>query len=78
MLTPDGYTFNIVQDGQRWYGTWRLDGDEVCVDSEYGSQRVESDGSEPEKLAEAVLSQLVTVWVENPARAEANPQALYE
>jgi hypothetical protein len=78
MLTHTGNTFNILHNGERWYGTWRLEGDELHIESEYGSQRVENGGSEPQKLAEAVLSQIVTVWTEDPARAAPNPQALYE
>ena len=78
MLTPAGNTFNILHNGQRWYGTWWLEGSELHIESEYGSQRVENADSEPDKLAEAVLSQIVTVWTEDPARAAPNPQALYE
>lgn len=76
MLTSTGYTFNILQDGERWYGTWRLEGTELHVESEYGSQRVDCAGEDPEKLAEAVLNQMVTVWMEDPVRAVSDPQSL--
>ena len=42
MLTPYGHTFTISACGQKWRGTWELDGKDVAVISAFGSVRCPS------------------------------------
>lgn len=62
MLTPHGYTFTVTARGQKWRGTWSLDGKEVNVSSAFGSARVLKGRKAPEVVAEAALRELVDQW----------------
>lgn len=62
MLTPYGHTFSIDAHGQKWRGTWELDGKDVCVSSAFGSARVPKGRKPPSEVAEATLRGLVDDW----------------
>jgi hypothetical protein len=55
-------TFQITVRGQKWSGSWELEGKEVRVDSAYGSTRAPVGRKDPTKVAEAALGELVTAW----------------
>ena len=67
MLTPHGHTFSIKARGQRWSGTWALDGKDVVVSSAFGSASAPKVRKAPEAVAAAVLEQLVANWCERRA-----------
>lgn len=62
MLTPYGHTFTINARGQKWRGTWELDGKDVCVSSAFGSARTPKGRKAPADVAEAALRDLVDDW----------------
>lgn len=66
MLTPHGHTFSIKARGQKWSGTWQIDGKDVAVSSAFGSRRTPKGRKPPETVAETVLEDLVSAWCARP------------
>lgn len=62
MLTPYGHTFSVKARGQKWRGTWEIDGKDICVTSAFGSKRVPKGRKNAQAVAEAALSDLVETW----------------
>ncbi|KQZ31742.1 hypothetical protein [Caulobacter sp. Root1472] len=62
MLTPHGYTFTVTARGQKWRGTWAVEGKDVCVSSAFGSARVPKGRKKPTAVAEEALKGLVDDW----------------
>jgi hypothetical protein len=62
MLTPLGHTFTITARGQKWSGTWKIEGKEVCVSSAFGSARAPKGRREPGDVAAKALLGLVDDW----------------
>jgi hypothetical protein len=62
MLTYYGHTLAIDARGQKWRGTWELDGKDVTVTSAFGSARVPKGRKAPQAIAEAALRELVEQW----------------
>lgn len=63
MLTPHGHTFSVTARGQKWSGTWSVEGKEICVSSAYGSVRVSKGRRQPNEVAADALRGLVDDWV---------------
>lgn len=50
----------LVADGQRWNGSYTVEGDEVCVGSAYGGGRARiGKGVEPEAVALATFESVI-------------------
>lgn len=62
MLTPHGHTFSVDVRGQKWRGTWKVEGSEVTISSAYGSALRPLGRKDPAKVAQAALAELVEAW----------------
>jgi hypothetical protein len=62
MLTPHGHTFSVTARGQKWSGTWKEEGKEVCVSSAFGSKRTPRGRKPPADVAAQALRDLVEDW----------------
>lgn len=65
MLTPHGHTFSIDARGQKWRGTWKVEGSDVAVSSAYGSASRPLGREDPAKVAQEALADLVEAWAKS-------------
>lgn len=56
---PQFKAFSIEHAGQRWTGTWHLEGKDLCVSSAYGSSRKPLGRAKAETMAARELKALV-------------------
>jgi hypothetical protein len=65
-------TIHIIEHGRQYNASFEVDGREVCVSSAYGSDRAPIGRKDPEKVAQAVLGEIVRSW--NPAPVKPLPR----